>query len=435
MGEELINVAVVLAVVCVPVAYWLRYRRTLTASRQKLHSAAEKGMTEPASLHPMIDANRCISTGACLDACPEGGILGIVNGRAELVSPTKCIGHGACLMACPVDAISLVFGTERRGVDIPHIRETFETNVDGIYIAGELGGMGLIRNAITQGREAVDFISKSLKDRDPQILDLIVVGAGPGGLSAALQARKRGLRSLTVEQEEEIGGTILSYPRQKIVMTEPMDIPMYGKFRKKEVLKEELVDLFREITAKYPIPVNAGERVESIERHNGHFRVTTNLTEHLAKRVLLAIGRRGTPRKLGVQGEASSKVTYKLLDPEQYKHKHILVVGGGDSAVEAAISLSEQEGTMVSLSYRRNAFSRLKEANETRIRQVSEAGMVKVYFESTVKEIQPDNVVLTQHDRELVVRNDFVFVMVGGELPTAFLQKVGVHTITKFGER
>lgn len=434
MFEQLINVIAIAVTIIIPSVYLYRHRKREQRAKEKLHTAMTKGMMEPVSLHPVIDANSCIDTGACIDACPEGEILGIVNGRAELVSPTKCIGHGACQLACPVEAISLVFGTDRRGVEIPHVTETFETNARGIYIAGELGGMGLIRNAVTQGREAMEYIARSLAERDSQVYDVAIVGAGPAGLSATLQAQKMGLRYVTLEQDD-IGGTILSYPRQKLVMTQPMVIPQYGKFKKREIYKEELLELWYHIVQKAEIQIQTKEKVNAVERVNGYFKVVSTTKQVHAQRILLAIGRRGTPRKLGVPGERSSKVAYKLIEPEQYRKKKILVVGGGDSAVEAAISLSEQRGTEVSLSYRKNVFSRIKEKNQERIDRAVQEGRVQTYFESHVREIHNEFVRLEQKEKMLELQNDYVFVFIGGELPTAFLQKLGIHVEKKYGER
>ena len=337
-------------------------------------------------------------------------------------------------MACPTNAISLVFGTERRGLDLPHIKETFETNVNGVFIAGELGGMGLIRNAVKQGSEAIEYIGKSLPNSAADY-DVLIVGAGPAGLSATLQAHTAGLKYLTVEQEDTIGGTVLHYPRQKIVMTQPMEIPLYGKFKRTEITKEELIELWNDILRKTDIPINCAEKVQSLEKNNGCFAISTGKALYHAKRVLLTIGRRGTPRRLGVAGEKTTKVAYKLLDPEQYRRKHLLVVGGGDSAVEAALALSEQEGSVVSLSYRKNVFSRIKDRNLTRLEKVISDGRINLLMETSVQEIRTEEVVLTGKKGVFSIPNDFVFVFIGGELPTTFLEKIGIKMERKYGER
>lgn len=435
MFEQLIYIVVIIIGIYLPVYYWRRHQKHISLSARKLDISIKSGLSEPVTLHPKIDPNRCISIGACVKACPEEGVLGIVNGRARIISPTKCIGHGACQAACPTDAISLVFGTEIRGVGIPNLNKTFETNVSGIYIAGELGGMGLIRNAVTQGREAVENIASNLPKNKNNHYDVVIVGAGPAGLSATLQAKKEGLRYVTLEQEPDFGGTIITYPRQKLVMTQPMIIPLHGKYKRREILKEELIDLWRLIVKDTKIEINTNEKVENVEQNGKFFKVNTPKGSYLTEKVLLTIGRRGTPRKLGVPGEKSSKVTYQLLEPEQYMNKKLLVVGGGDSAIETALALGEQKGTEVSLSYRKDAFSRIKDKNRQRIEEAEKAGKVNIYFESQVKEITNDSVILVQNDKEINLENDFVFVFIGGVMPTPFLQKIGIQLEMKFGEK
>ncbi|MFQ5511163.1 MAG: NAD(P)-binding domain-containing protein [Candidatus Krumholzibacteriia bacterium] len=434
MTAQLLNVTLALIAIFVSGGYWLRQRNRGKRASKTLQKAAATGLLEPVSLHPQLVPNRCIGIGACAEACPEGDIIGVVNGRAELIKPTRCIGHGACAAACPVDALVLVFGTARRGVELPEVKETFETDVAGIYIAGELGGMGLIRNAVTQGRQAIEQLAGSLTDRDPSVYDVAIVGAGPAGLSATLQAKKLGLRSITLDQND-IGGTVLTYPRQKVVMTQPMELPLYGKCNFREIKKEELLDLWHEVITKTGIHINTHEQVASVERENGYHKVVSAKGEYLARKVLLSNGRRGTPRKLGVPGEDSSKVTYSLIEQEQYRDKKVLVVGGGDSAVEAALTLAEEKGTDVTLSYRKGVFARIKEKNEELIKRAMESDKLKVLLSSVVKNIAPDVVALSHDGNELEIPNEYVLVFIGGELPSKFLKSMGISIRMKFGER
>lgn len=433
MKDPVTILIVLLFVVPFVVVYWRRSAKHEEHAARTLQSTVEAGL-EPVSLHPSIDPNRCIGSGACVSACPEGEILAIVNGTAELIHPTRCIGHGACAVACPVDAITLVFGTERRGVDIPHVRATFETDVAGIYIAGELGGMGLIRNAVTQGKQAIDNLARrAASSKDASVYDVAIIGAGPAGVSATLEATKLGLRYITLEQDD-IGGTVRSYPRQKIVMTQPMELPLYGKCRFREIEKEALLDVWQEVIDKTGVAVQTGERVDRVARRNGHFEITSKNGTYLANAILLAIGRRGTPRKLGVPGEDSSKVTYKLIEPDQYAGRRVLVVGGGDSAVEAAVAIARAPDTDVTLSYRKSAFARVKDKNRTTLEAAKASKRVNVVLESQVGAITPESVVLDAGGRPVEIANDYVLVFIGGELPTAFLQKLGIHIETKFGE-
>ena len=405
-------------------------RRARRIQRQELAA----GLTEPSSLHPVIDLNQCIGCGACVKACPESNVLGIIRRKAELIGPTHCIGHGACKAACPVDAITLVFGTEKRGMDIPFIKPDFETNVPGIFIAGELGGMGLIRNAVTQGKQALNSISarKHGRNGNGKLLDVVIIGAGPAGFSASLAAKELKLNAVTVEQET-LGGTVSHYPRGKIVMTAPVVLPIYGKAIFHETTKEALLKFWEEVERKTQVKINYRERVEGIVRKQSHFEVKTTKKTYPTRNVLLAIGRRGTPRKLGVPGEESSKVVYRLIDPEQYRGKHVLVVGGGDSALEAALSISEESGTTVALSYRSEAFSRAKQKNRDKVDAASKKGRLKVLLSSNVKSIEEKQVHIEHNGTIGTLRNDAVIVCAGGILPTGFLKEIGITVETKYG--
>lgn len=433
MLEVLLYALVAMLTLSLPAMYWRHRDRRRTIATESLQTSTDSGLTEPPSLHPVIDPVKCIGCGTCIPACPEGEILGLVNGKSQLVEPSRCIGHGACKTACPVDAIELVFGTATRGVDIPNVKPNFESNVEGLYIAGELGGMGLIRNAITQGRQTMEHVASSLSHTESTDLDVFIVGAGPAGLAAALQATKSGLRYIIVDQAPDLGGTVLSFPRQKLVMTQPMDIPMYGKYKQREISKEELLDLFQTIVRDAQLKIQFNEKVEAINGRSGEFEIQTNSSTYRAARVILAIGRRGVPRKLGVPGEDLSKVTYSLLDPDEFAHKNLLVVGGGDSAVEAAVSLGHVLGTTVTLAYRGTAFSRIKQKNRTRLEEAEQFGQVKVQLESVVQSIEENCVTLKTASGDLRLENSFVFVFAGGVPPTKFLNTAGVKVETKFG--
>jgi thioredoxin reductase (NADPH) len=417
------------------IIYMWRNRASHKQSVRVRDDSIATGLIEPPSLHPVIDPNKCIGCSACINACPEmpgHQVLGLIHGKAELISATECIGHGACLINCPADAITLVFGTERRGVDIPHIAPNFETNVPGIFIAGELGGMGLIRNAIEQGAQAMQAISKKNGKSSADVLDTFIVGAGPAGLAASLGAMERGLKYVTVEQSA-LGGTVAHYPRGKLVMTAPAKLPIVGKFSFKETTKEELLSFWQKIEKDTGLQVNYDEKVESIAKDGDCFVVVTNKGQYRTRTVLLAIGRRGTPRKLEVPGEDSSKVTYSLIDPEQYRDKHVLVVGGGDSALEAACSISEVPGTSVTISYRSEAFSRAKNKNRLRLEAAEKKGDLRVLLRSNVKNIAAEHIEISQGDEQLKIKNDTVIINAGGILPTQFLKDLGIKVNTKFG--
>jgi thioredoxin reductase len=365
---------------------------------------------------------------------PAHQVLGLVRRKAVLVSPSDCIGHGACLSACPVDAISLVFGSATRGIDIPNVKPNFETNVAGVFIAGELGGMGLIRNAIEQGRQAMENIAKQLGPRRAGVRDVLIVGAGPAGFAAALAATERKLDFAIIEQDS-LGGTVFTFPRRKLVMTAPVTLPIVGKMKFKETTKEELLAFWQGVERSTGLNVSYSERLESLTRRGDHFEAETTKGRHLTRAVLLTIGRRGTPRKLGVPGEDLPKVTYRLVDPAQYAGLHVLVVGGGDSAIESAVTISEQPGATVTLSHRSESFSRAKRKNRERVQAAEVAGRLRVLLESKVRKIESADVEISTPNETLRLPNDAVIVNAGGVLPTDFLKKVGIEIQTKFGTR
>jgi thioredoxin reductase (NADPH) len=439
MEEVLIeNIVIYSAVAILFVAFTYFYirkqKRNSKIVEEKIKIAKEDGLYEPVSLHPVVDVNSCIQTGACIAACPEHDILGILNGKATTINTSRCIGHGACFHACPTQAITLCIGTEKRGVDLPHVDVTYETNVPGVYIAGEMGGMGLIKNAVEQGRQAVENIVKKIDKQVKADYDLIIIGAGPAGISASLAAKKYNLSALTLEQDS-LGGTVFTFPRAKIVMTSPMDIPLYGKIKLRETSKLELLNLWNEVLGKNQIEIKEQSKVESIVFSDKRFLVETASHEkYTAQKVLLAIGRRGTPRKLNIPGEMTSKVAYRLLEPELVMDKKIVVVGGGDSAIETALLLTDQN--QVTLSYRGETFGRIKAGNNVNIKEAIAQNRIEVRFNTNLTSIEEDHVkikdLLSGEVSEL--ENDLVYIFAGGELPTQFLEKIGITITKKFGE-
>jgi len=423
-------------ILCIAIIYFYlkKIKTTSLETEKKVAVAKEEGLFEPVSLHPYIDLNTCIGSAACIAECPEKDILGVVNGKATVINTTHCIGHGACFHGCPVEAISLRIGTETRGVDLPHVNESFETNTKGVYIAGELGGMGLIKNSVEQGKQAVENILKSKKVGIPNVIDIGIIGAGPAGISATLAAKKYGLTSVTLEQDS-LGGTVYTFPREKIVMTAPMDLPLYGKVKLYETSKDELLQLWKKVILEHQIKITEHTKAESITLlKDNTFKIITNSgNEYICNNILLAIGRRGSPRKLNIPGEESIKVAYRLLEPERLKNKKIIVVGGGDSAIETVLLLKDSNNVI--LSYRKDKFSRLKPKNREKIYNAIENQTIKVMLNSDLKSISNTKVEISTDGNNNIetIENDLVYIFAGGELPTAFLQKIGVEITKRFG--
>lgn len=413
--------------------YLKRNKRKSEETSVKINKAKEFGLYEPVSLHPVVNPDICIGSGACIKACPEKDILGLVNGKAQTVNASRCVGHGACFHACPVQAISLCIGTEKRGVELPHVSKEFETSIPGIYIAGELGGMGLIKNAVEQGRQAVEYFVKKLVRSPEAKYDLIIVGAGPAGISASLTAAKNNLKFVTLEQDS-LGGTVFSFPRAKVVMTSPMNLPLFGKVKLNQTTKSQLLELWQDVLSRNKISINEQEKVLMIEKYNNYFSIKTNFESYTSNGVLLAIGRRGSPRKLGIPGEDKEKVYYRLLEPELIHNNDVLVIGGGDSAIESAMLLAD-EGNRVTLSYRGENFSRIKPMNLEKITKYSESKKISLILNSTVVQINDDDVLIkTGKDGEVSLKNDLVYIFAGGELPTKFLEQIGIKITKKFGD-
>jgi thioredoxin reductase/Pyruvate/2-oxoacid:ferredoxin oxidoreductase delta subunit len=412
-----------------------RYLKEQKARDVRALEAAAKGKLRsdgPQSQHPHIDTNFCIGCATCTTVCPEGDVLAMLGGQAVIVNGYKCIGHSLCAEVCPVGAITMVLASPSMGSDMPQLTPEFETNVPNMYIVGELGGLALIKNAINQGRDCVDTIAAKMPSlrngkAAPDVLDLLIVGAGPGGISASLRAIEKKMKYLTVD-EGEMGGTVSKYPRQKLVLTSPVELPIYGKFKKTELSKEDLLAVWAEILKKVEFKFSTGEKVSDIKRgEDGIFTITTAKAEHRALAVILALGKGGSPRKLGVKGEGLDKVMYRLIEADHYVNKHILVVGGGDSAVEAAMGLAHQVGNKVTLSYRKETFTRLKDRNEKRVQENAGTGKLKIVFNSMPAEFKEKSVMLEVNGKVEEIPNDFVWIFAGGEPPTAFLKKVGVQ--------
>ena len=431
------NIFAFLIAVLVTLFFMRGYLLKLAKREERARDAAEKGKLfseGPKAQHPHIDTAWCIGCATCTSVCPEGDVLGMVGGKAAIINGYKCIGHGLCADACPVGAITMVMASPSIGADMPFLTPEYETSIRNLFVVGELGGLALIKNAVNQGRACVDTIVSRLNMTAQSIAgiyDVLIVGAGPAGISASLRAIEHKLNYVTVEQDE-VGGTVAKYPRQKLVMTSPVEFPMYGKFKSTELSKEKLLAFWDKVLHRADFKIHSGEKVEDIKPGtDGIFTVVTSKALYRTRAVVLALGRTGTPRKLGVKGEELPKVMYRLLEADHYINKKILVVGGGDSAVEAAMGLAHQKGNEVTLSYRGEQFSRIKERNTQRLAECARSGKVKVMLSSNVKEIREGSVLLDVKGELRELANDFVWVFAGGTPPYDFLRKIGVQ----FGAR
>ncbi|MBT3299480.1 MAG: NAD(P)-binding domain-containing protein [Candidatus Marinimicrobia bacterium] len=395
-------------------------------TRKRLEETRAKRQDKALLQHPIINQSLCIGCGICVDACPEGTVLGLIDGKATIIHGSHCVGHGKCAEACPVSGIEIGLGDISQREDIPQLSEHFESNIPGLYIIGELSGLALIKNAITHGVTAINHIHENQTQKDKGEFDVVIIGAGPAGLSAGLRAKELELNYLILDQDKP-GGTILQYPRRKLVLVQPVELPLFGSLKKGEYEKEDLLAIWEKVISEQKVKLLSGHQLKGISGEHGNFTIETSSGPASASRVILALGRRGTPRKLGIPGESLSKVMYKLMDAETYKHKKLLVVGGGDSAIEAALGLAHQEGNEVTLSYRKENFFRIKARNEKNIEKAIEDQLLNVVFESNPSQITESNVTLKTADTEMVLDNDFTFIFAGGELPFPLLNSIGIE--------
>ncbi len=407
-----------------------------------LETNQSNNLHEPVSLHPEINAALCVGCGSCVKACPEGKILQLVNNKSSLVYPTKCVGHGACEQTCPLGAIDLVFGTKTRGMEIPRISPDFETNIAGLYIAGELGGMGLIRNAVKQGRLAsYHAISKLKNVKHATDVDIFIVGAGSAGFSAALAAKENNCRYKIIDQNT-FGGTIYNFPRQKIVTSHPLEFPIAGqvKFKSNIVQKEKLLDVFTQIKDENNLIINEKENFLSLKKLNNQiFSVETSKGTYTAKKVILCMGVRGTPRRLGLANEDLPKVAYNLIDPSEYQNSSVAIVGGGNAGLEAAQYLSKSDlKNKVHLIVRggpENAFIKANERNQKLVFELEKKKQITIHYNSCVKVIEKDFILIDKAGGDLKLANHALFIFAGAEVPFKFLMSLGVTIDKAHGEK
>lgn len=421
-------------------AMWSVHRAAIKAASAGGSANGAKGIKKP-----VINATLCIGCGTCVEVCPEAGTLEMVGGKAILAHSERCTGHAKCAEVCPTNAILMSEDGKLQTIRVPRVNEQFETNIPGIFIVGELGGMGLIKTAINEGKLVIDQIRKRLpkpantnlhdaSGPDPvqagEVADVIIVGSGPAGISATLSAHQHFVKYVTLEQGE-IASTIRHYPRHKFLMAEPPEIPLYGPLYVSDGTKEALLSVWETIIANTGIRINTNERVDRIIRQGESFTVETKRGQYFTKFVVLAMGRRGTPRSLNIPGEDLGKVAYSLIEADTYKDKDVIVVGGGDSAIEAALALSKGKQNRVTLVYRGDVMQRARDRNQKMLTDAAKEDRVKILLKSNVLQINADSAVIDIAGQKQTVKNDFVFIMAGGNSPEEFLQKVGVEIVEK----
>lgn len=417
-------------------------RRRLRAVLGEVRQAKESGSAKARLQYPWVDLSRCIGCGTCVSACPEHGVLDLVHGQAAVVHGSRCVGHGRCAEQCPVEGIVLTLGDLQERSDIPALRGLEAIGQDGLFLAGEVTGYALIRTAVQHGKQVAAEVAARIGgraqaevDRDrsaanePEMLDLCIIGAGPAGLSCSLEAKRLGLDFVTLEQQT-LGGTVSKYPRRKLVMTQPLKLPLGPALKSQTYQKEELIELWQRLSLEHQLPIREETNVQAVERlKDGSFEIRTNKETFHSRYLCMALGRRGTPRKLDVPGEERQKVVYSLMDAAAYQGRRMLVVGGGDSAVEAALALARQPQNEVHLSYRREQFFRLKARNELEALAALKDGRIQAHFGTRVVAIENKHVQLAAAENEeqtIRIDNDDVLVMAGGLPPFPFLQAAGV---------
>jgi len=411
----------------------LRRMQRTVGDRERM---VREGHAEAQLQYPSIDLSRCLGCATCVAVCPEEKVLDVVHGQAVVINGSLCKGISACERECPVGAITVTLGRLEQRRDIPAVTAALEAvGSPGLFLAGEVTAHALIKTAVDHGTAVASEVARRV-ERDGQggVLDLVVVGAGPAGLACSLEAKRRGLRFATLDQAPEPGGTVAKYPRRKLVLTQPMDMPLVGLLKRTTYLKEELVDLWQDIVREHELPIRCDETFVGLDRdEQGNHVVRTEDSSYVARHVCLALGRRGTPRTLGVPGEDLPKVAYSLLDASSYRGRRVLVVGGGDSAVEAVLALAQQLETQVTLAYRKESFVRVRARNLERLERYRAEGRIDVLTHAELTAIRPRSVELSVGEagegrgRERVtLPNDDVFVMAGGVLPLQLLEHAGV---------
>lgn len=385
-------------------------------------------------LHSIND-DRCIGCEACIDVCPTE-VLDLVDHKVKVSRFTDCVQCEQCANSCPTQALVMYReGTTPRMLTVPELDDKFMTGVPGQYLIGEIAGKPLVKNAANLGRAVIEHITRDLAAagaRAPGVHDVVIVGSGPAGLSAGLTCLRNKLDCVVLEKEHIISSTVSRYPKGKHFMAEPAESRNVSYLPVFDASKEDLVAAWQRVVAGAKLPIKLGEAVETVKRgDDGVFVIKTTVATYRSRTVVLATGLRGKPRLLVVPGANLEKVQSLLDDPGEFADEHVLVVGGGDSAVEGAMSLADV-GATVTLSYRGDGFKRCKQGNQKRLAEMVAAGKLSMLLESNVTQFTEAEVSIKLKDGTLsTIPNHHAFVLIGADTPVTWLEANNVRFVER----
>ena len=409
----------------------------LSARKRHQHSVAPAAVVGPRILVHDINDDRCTGCDACVAVCPTN-VLDLVANKSRVLRFEDCIQCEACMFACPTEALVMFpEGGVPPPLKVPEIDDNFQTAVPGQYLIGEVAGKPLVKSAANLGRSVVEhMLQMGLRPgslgRGGSAVDVAIVGSGPGGLSAALTCIQKGLSYVVLEKEQIVASTIARYPKGKLVMAEPYDTLNLSLLPVFDSSKEQLIPIWQELIERVGMKINQGESVETIQKtKDGSFEVRSTVSTYRAQRVVLSIGTRGKPRTLQVPGENLPKIFSLLDDPDDWRGKNVLVVGGGDSAAEAALALADA-GARVMISYRGKGFNRAAPKNKMTLEQYASEGRVKAKLGSQVLQFDADSVTIALADgTQKRYPNEGAFVLIGADPPVQWLEKMGIHFVQR----